>query len=402
MASSPPEAPPREGLSRGLVFFLAAGAGLSVATLYYCQPLLGILSRGIGGSPQAVGWVPTLTQLGYALGILLLVPLGDRFDRRRLILLKAVLLVLALLAAAAAPGLGVLLAASLAIGLFATLAQDIVPAAAQLAPVSQRGKVIGTVMTGLLLGIVLSRVVSGAVAEHSSWRALFCGAAASIVALGVGAWWTLPRFTPTIQHGYGELLRSLGQLWRRHAALRRATLAQGLLSIAFSAFWTTLALLLVAAPFHLGSQAAGLYGLVGAAGALAAPIAGRVADRSGPEQVTRLGAGLVAVSFAILFTWPLLSPIAQLWLLGLCAIGFDLGVQSSLIAHQSIIYSLDQQAQSRVNAVLIVGMFIGMAFGSALASALLAHWGWLAVVALATASALGALAVRLRPTARPL
>ncbi|HEY9722027.1 MAG TPA: MFS transporter [Oscillatoriaceae cyanobacterium] len=386
-------------LPRGLVLFLAAGAGLSVATLYYNQPVLGLLTKELGASPQAVGWVSTMTQLGYALGILFLVPLGDRFDRRRIILCKTGLLVLALLAAGFAPSLGFLLAASLVIGLAATLAQDIVPTAAHLAPVAQRGKVIGTVMTGLLLGIVLSRVVSGIVAEHFSWRTLFLGAAASIVLLGIGAWRTLPSFEPPVRHGYGELLRSLVRLWQRHPALRRAALAQGLLSVAFSAFWTTLALMLYAAPFHLGSEAAGAFGLAGAAGALAAPVAGRISDRSGPEQVTRLGAGLVIVSFAVLFLWPLLPVPVRLWLLGLCAVGFDLGVQSALIAHQSIIYSLDPQAQSRVNAVLIVGMFIGMALGSALGSALLAHWGWLAVTALATASAVGALAIRLWPKA---
>jgi predicted MFS family arabinose efflux permease len=387
-------------LPAALVLFLAAGAGLSVASLYYSQPMLGGLGADIAASDRAVGWVPTLTQLGYALGLLFLAPLGDRYDRRRIILAKAAVLALALLAAAVAPSIGLLLVASLMIGLAATLAQDIVPSAAHLAPESHRGKVVGTVMTGLLLGIVLSRVISGFVAQHLGWRAVYFGAAASIVLFGLGAWRGLPSFQPTIRHGYGELLSSLGHLWRRHGALRRAALSQGLLSVGFSAFWSTLAVMLHAAPFHLGSAAAGAFGLAGAAGALAAPIAGRIADRRGPEPVTRLGAGLVIVSFAAMFWLPQLSPHAQLWLIAICTLGFDLGVQATLIAHQAIIYGIDAGARSRLNAILFVGMFIGMAAGSALGSMLQAQWGWMAVTALATASATGALTVRLWPASR--
>jgi predicted MFS family arabinose efflux permease len=385
-------------LPAALVLFLAAGAGLSVASLYYSQPMLGVLGADIAASDRAVGWVPTLTQLGYALGILFLAPLGDRYDRRRIILGKAVVLALALLAAALAPSIGLLLVASLTIGLAATLAQDIVPSAAQLAPEAHRGKVVGTVMTGLLLGIVLSRVVSGFVAEHFGWRAVYFGADASIVLVGLQAWRSLPRFQPTLRHGYGELLVSLGLLWKRHGSLRRAALSQGLLCVGFSAFWSTLAVMLHAAPFHLGSEAAGAFGLAGAAGALAAPVAGRIADRRGPEQVTRLGAAVVIVSFAAMFLLPQLSPRAQLWLIGACALGFDLGVQASLIAHQTIIYGIDAGARSRLNAVLFVGMFIGMAAGSALGSMLQAQWGWPALTALATVTAAGALAVRLWPS----
>ena len=386
-------------LPQGLVLFFAAGAGLSVATLYYSQPMLGVLGADIGASGHAVGWVPTLTQMGYAIGILLLAPLGDRYDRRRIILAKAAALILALLFAALAPSIGPLLVSSLLIGLCATMTQDIVPAAAHLASNTQRGKVVGTVMTGVLLGIVLSRVVSGLVAAHFGWRAVFFGAAASITMFGVAALRGLPRFKPTIRHSYGELLYSLVHLWCRHGALRRATLSQGLLSIGFSAFWSTLAVMLYAAPFHLGSEIAGAFGLAGAAGALAAPIAGGLADRQGPQRVTRLGAGLVALSFSVMFLMPLLSTQAQLWLLAASAVGFDLGIQATLIAHQTIIYSLDRSASSRLNAIMFVGMFLSMAIGSALGSLLQAQWGWPAVTTLATASALGGVAVRLWPMA---
>jgi predicted MFS family arabinose efflux permease len=380
-----------------LVLLLASGAGLSVASLYYSQPMLGILAADIGVSAVDIGFVPTLTQLGYALGILLLAPLGDRHDRRNIILIKAALLVLSLLAAAISPSLGILLAASLAIGLSATLAQDIVPAAATLAHESRRGKVVGTVMTGLLLGILLSRVVSGFVAEHFGWRTMFVLAAAGVAIIGMAAWRGLPRFSPTTTMPYPALLGSLLDLVRRHAALRRAALAQGLLSIGFSAFWSTLAVMLHAEPFHLGSSVAGAFGLAGAIGALGAPVAGHLADRRGPELVTRLGTALTAFSFAIMCLSPFLSPTAQLWLLGIGAVGFDLGVQTTLIAHQTIVYGIDHGARSRLNAVLFVSMFIGMAVGAALASALLAQWGWIAVTGMATFSALAALAVRFWP-----
>jgi predicted MFS family arabinose efflux permease len=379
------------GIPATLVFLLAAGAGLGAATLYYAQPMLGVLGNDFQATPGAIGLVPTLTQLGYALGILLLAPLGDRYDRRRIILGKVVALAVALLAAAAAPNLGVLLAASLAIGLAATLAQDIVPAMATLAPDAHRGKMVGTVMTGLLLGILLSRVVSGWVAEQWGWRTMFVLAASSIALLGVAVWYRLPRFVPTTSMRYVALLGSLLTLWRRHAELRRAAVAQGLLSIGFSAFWSTLAVMLHAAPFHLGSGAAGAFGLAGAAGALAAPLAGRIADRKGPELVTRIGAALVVAAFlAMAFGTD------QLWLIALGAVVFDLGAQAALIAHQSIVYSIEPAARSRLNAVLFVGMFTGMSSGAFLGSVVLGQWGWLGVCVLAVVSALGALAVRLR------
>ena len=384
-------------LPASLVLLLATGAGLSVASLYYAQPMLGVLGADIGASGRAVGFIPTLTQLGYALGILLLAPLGDRFDRRRIVLIKAAALCAALLVAGAAPSIGVLLAASLAIGLAATMAQDIVPAAATLAPEASRGKTVGTVMTGLLLGILLSRVVSGFVAEHFGWRSMFIAAAASIALVGAAAWRGLPRFRPTTHLAYGALLGSLATLWSRHGTLRRAAFAQGLLAVGFSAFWSTLAVMLHGEPFHLGSAAAGAFGLAGAAGALAAPLAGRLADRRGPELVTRLGAGLVVVSFAAMGLAPLMPPHAQLWLLALAAVGFDLGMQAALIAHQTIVYGIEPGARSRLNAVLFTAMFIGMAAGSALGALALAQWGWVGVTGLATGTAAAALAVRLWP-----
>ncbi|MBB1625340.1 MFS transporter [Achromobacter sp. UMC71] len=386
-----------QDLSAGLVLLLAIGAGLAVASLYYNQPMLGVLGADLRASAGELGWIPTLTQLGYAFGILTLAPLGDRYNRKRIVLLKVGALSAALLLAAMAPSASVLLAASFAIGLSATLAQDIVPAAAALAPPAYRGRIVGTVMTGLLLGILLSRVISGVVAEQFGWRAMFLAAAVSILALGAALWRGLPAFAPTTQLPYAELLRSLGRLWREHGELRRAALAQGLLSLGFSAFWSTLAVMLHGAPFHLGSAAAGAFGLAGAAGALAAPLAGRYADRRGPNAVSRLGAALTALSFAVMALLPLLPPQSGLWLLAASTIGFDLGIQVALIAHQSIVYGIDPAARSRLNAVLMVSVFIGMAAGGALGSLALATWGWMGVTLVATAAAAGALLLRVLP-----
>jgi len=384
----------RPVLSRRLTLLLAIGAGLSVASLYYSQPMLGVLAGDIGASERSAGLVPTLTQLGYALGILLLAPLGDRHDRRLIMLVKAALLTIALLLAGTSPSLATLLPASLLIGLTATLAQDIVPAAATLAPEAQRGKVVGTIMTGLLTGILLSRVISGLVAEQFGWRAMFFIAATTIMLMGVAIHRFLPRFQPSTMLPYHALLGSVFSLWGQHDALRRAAVAQGLLSVGFSAFWSTLAIMLHDGPFHLGSAVAGTFGLAGAAGALTAPLAGFLADRKGPEIVTRVGASLSALAFVLLSLTATWSINVQLIILGVGAVLFDLGVQASLIAHQSVIYRIDPAARSRLNAVLFVCMFIGMAAGSVAGSVLLANYGWIGVTALAASASLAALAVR--------
>lgn len=382
---------PAAPLSTALTWLLATATGLAVASIYYVQPLLGLLSGQFGVGSAAIGLLPTLTQLGYAAAILLLSPLGDRFDRRRIILVKAAALVAALAFAAAAPGFVALCVASVAIGLTATLAQDLVPAAATLAPEAERGRRVGQVMTGLLLGILLSRVASGAVAAVAGWRAVFAAAAVAVALLIPLLWRGLPRFVPATQAGYGALLASMAGLWMQHAPLRRAALAQGLLSVAFSAFWSTLALVLAGPEFGQGSAVAGAFGLAGAAGALIAPLAGGIADRRGPGAVIRVGALLVLVAFAA----QALAP-ASLALLVAVAVVFDLGVQAALVSHQSIVYGLDAAARSRLNAVLVSSMFVGMAGGAALGSALLAAWGWRAVPALGAAAALGALAVARR------
>jgi predicted MFS family arabinose efflux permease len=381
-------------LSPNVVFLLAAGAGLSVASIYYSQPMLGIMGDAFHAGVSDTGLVPTLTQVGYALGILLLAPLGDRHDRRQIIRVKGVLLALTLLLCGFSSSFPLLLLSSLAIGLAATVAQDIIPAAATLASDANRGKTVGTVMTGLLAGILLSRVFSGVVAEYFGWRSVYFLAAVGvlIITFAIGA--VLPRFKPNTTLSYPALLRSLGKLWAEYPELRRAALAQGLLSVAFSAFWSTLAVML-AERYQLGSAVAGAFGLAGAAGALAAPLAGALADRHGPDYVTKIGAAMVVCSFALMFLLPLLSVPAQLALIALSAVGFDLGIQATLVAHQTIIYAINPAARSRLNAIMFTLVFIGMASGAALGSKILESAGWTGVIALATVVATGGLVLRM-------
>ena len=370
--------------SRWLIFVLALGAGFSVAAIYYAQPLLPLMGADLALSITGMGLVPTLTQAGYALGILFLLPLGDRYDRRTLILAKSAALALLLLACSVTGQLHSLLTVSLLLGMAATMAQDIVPAAAILAPEGKQGKTVGTVMTGLLLGILLSRTVSGLVGEAFGWREMYQLAALSIALVGVLLWKVLPPFAAHSTLRYPALMVSLAQLWRRYPALRRAALAQGFLSVAFSAFWSTLAVML-AEHYRMGS----------AAGALAAPLAGHLADKVGAEKVTQLGALLVTVSFALMFLLPTLPVHGQWLLIALSAVGFDLGLQSSLVAHQNLVYSLEPQARGRLNALLFSIVFIGMALGSVLGSQVYELTNWQGVVTLATLSGAVALVIRL-------
>jgi predicted MFS family arabinose efflux permease len=377
-----------------VIFILALGAGFSVAAIYYAQPLLPLMGRSLHLSVEGMGLVPTLTQAGYALGILFLLPLGDRHDRRMLIVSKSALLAVLLFLCSLTSGLHTLLIVSLLIGMMATMAQDIVPAAAILSPAGKQGKTVGTVMTGLLLGILLSRTVSGLVGAAFGWREMYQAAAVSIAAMGVLLWFSLPRFATHSTLSYPALMKSMAHLWRRYPELRRAALAQGFLSVAFSAFWSTLAVMLFE-HFQMGSAVAGGYGIAGAAGALAAPLAGGLADKVGAARVTQLGAALVTVSFALMFALPALPAHGQLALIALSAVGFDLGLQSSLVAHQNLVYGLEPQARGRLNALLFTVVFIGMASGSALGSQLYAMAGWTGVIALATASGAIALLIRL-------
>lgn len=393
LAAGRPGAATLPTLDTALVILLACATGLTVAALYYNQPILGMLAEEFHASTIEIGRIPTLTQIGYTAGILLLAPLADRYDRRKVILVKLVMLAAGLAAMAVTRNLSELCVASVVIGAAASVAQDCVPAAATLAPDARRGKMVGHVMMGLLLGILLSRVVSGTVAQQFGWRAMYLGAAGLVALLAVIVQRRLPAFAPTTSDAYRQLIVSLFGLWQRHVGLRYAAVAQGFLSAAFSAFWSTLAVMLHQPPFGFGSALTGLFGIAGAVGALAAPWAGHCADRHGPHPVTRLGATLVIVSFVAFAVVP-----ENLWLLIAGTLLFDLGVQVSLIAHQSIIYGLDPAARSRLNAILIGAMFVGMSIGSACGSIAIAHAGWRGVSLFAAACGLAALGTRFLAT----
>lgn len=370
-------------MSRGLVWLMAAAAGLSAANLYYHQPLLGDIGRTFQASDRALGLIPTVTQVGYALGLLLIVPLGDSLERRRIIVIMSALVSLALVGVAVAPGLPWMVAASGLVGVTTVVPQLLVPFAANLAPAASRGRVVGTVMSGLLIGILLSRTASGFLGVRFGWRAMFWIAAALMLVLAGVLRLTLTKQPVSATLPYPALLRSLGGLVREEPVLRLHSLLGALTFGGFSAFWATLALHLQAMPQHYGPQVAGLFGVVGVAGAVAAQLAGRYADVRGDRRINALAIGILLLSFGVL------GVVGQwLWGLALGVILLDLGAQANHISNQTRVYALRPEARNRLNTVYMVTYFAGGATGAWLGSLAWSHWGWHGVCAVGGAMAL--------------
>jgi len=350
-------------------FAMAVAAGIAVATLYYNQPMLGLIEATFSESASA-GLVPTASQIGYALGLFFLVPLGDMIDRRRLIVGQFLALAAALVVAAAAPSATVLILGSALTGIAATTAQQIIPFAATLARPERRGATIGTVMSGLLCGILLSRTVAGFVATHFGWRAMFWAAVPLALLAAALMAFALPAGRPTADLRYPAALRSLAHLWTGEPRLRLATATQAALFASFSAFWTVLALRLQEPQFGLGADVAGLFGVVGAMGVLAAPLAGRLADRRGPGFIIAVGVSLVLAAWFFFGFWAGLAGLA------IGVVLLDLGVQGSMVPNQHMIYALRPEARSRINTVFMTGIFVGGALGSLGATFAYGFGGW--------------------------
>jgi len=356
----PVEAQP---LSRRLIWLMAISVGVIVANIYYAQPLLANIARDFSARVTTMGVIAMLTQVGTATGMLCFVPLGDKYNRRTLIFGLLIASSLLLSAVALAPNILLLGVASFGVGAAASAVHLIVPFAAHLSPPSQRGRVVGTVLSGLLLGILTARSFSGFVGSWLGWRAVYWIAAIAILVLAAILRTQLPDSRPEHVISWPALVRSMAGLIRQYSELRQAAFSGAMLFGSFSAFWTTIVFLLAAPPYHYGPSVAGLFGLVGAAGAGIAPIVGRFADRRGPRLAVLIGILITIFAFIVL----LFGARSLAALIG-GVILLDLGVQAGHVANQTRIYALDARARSRLNTVYMFCYFCGGALGSSLAA----------------------------------
>jgi predicted MFS family arabinose efflux permease len=369
-------------LSSRLVLLMAVAAGAAVANIYYAQPLLSTIAHDFSVSDGTAGLLVTTSQVGYAAGLVLLVPLGDLLERRRLITGILLITALALLATALAPSFSVLAAALLVVGVTSVVAQILVPLASSLAAEEERGRVLGKVMSGLLVGILVARTASGLLSELDGWRLVFGISAGLMLALSLVLHRSLPQVRPTTDLSYPGLLRSVGKLVATQPTLRVRMIYGALGMGQFSVLWTTIAFLLAGKPYGYSDATIGLFGLVGLAGALAAQAAGRLADRGRHHLSTGLFFSTMLVSWGAIAAGK--SSLGAL-IAGIAVL--DLGIQGAQITSQSVIYALDPAARSRITTAYMTTVFASAAIFSALASAIYDSGGWSDVATLGGALA---------------
>ncbi|MCC3374183.1 MFS transporter [Cohnella sp. REN36] len=362
-----------------LTLLLAAACGVIVANLYYAQPLVGVISSSIGLSANSSGLIVTLTQIGYVVGLLFIVPMGDIVENRRLVAASLLLTGVALAIMAVSKQAVPFLAASFVIGIGSVAAQVLVPFASYLASDSSRGRVVGNVMSGLLLGIMLSRPLSSLVADFLGWHAIFALSAAAVIVLAIVLSKVLPSRKPTTDTRYTALLGSMRHLLRTTPILRRRAAYHACAFATFSLFWTTVPLMLSGPIFHFSQIHIALFALVGVAGAIAAPLAGRLADRGWTKPATGIALATVIVSMLL----PLMihtGSITGIVILVVSAILLDAGVSANLVLGQRALFSLSPEIRSRLNGLFMAIFFFGGAIGSAIGGWTYAAGGWSAVL----------------------
>lgn len=378
----------RQAIRRSLVVLFAVACGVSVATLYYAQPLLPSVARSLHVGSATAALIVTAGQVGYGVGLALLVPLGDMVVRRRLVPVLLLGAAGALAAAAAAPTLLVLAVAVAVAGAASVSAQVLVPFAAHLADDRHRGRVVGTVMSGLLLGILLARTFSGAVAQLAGWRTVYVVAAVAVALLALLLARTLPGEDERRRVRYGTLLRSVVDLMATERLLRLRSALGALVFAAFNVLWTSLAFLLAGPPYHYNRVVIGLFGLLGAGGALGAAFSGRLSDRGHERLVTTASLAVLCGSFGLLALGR-----TQLWALVVGIVAADLTIQSVHIQNQQLVFGIDPEARSRLNTAYMVSYFVGGSAGSAATGAAYGLAGWDGVVVLGSAVSAAALVV---------
>jgi len=374
---------------RALMPLLAVSAFAVAGTIHYQTPSLAAISAAFDADAAAAGWVPTLSFAGLLAGNLFLVPLGDRLDKRRLILGELAVLVLALIAMAAAPSIAALAAASFVVGVCSSLPQLFVPIVTELAPPERRGRTVGTLLTALFVGILFARISGGLIAEHLGWRWNYVLSAAMVLALAPVLSARLPPMPARSRLGYGTLMWSIARLLAAHRQLQRVAAIQFLLGLCYGGFWATVAPML-AAFHHVGPLEAGLMGIPGAAGILVARPAGRWMDRSGAGPVVATGVAIVCAGWTA-FSFSALSILAVV----AGAMLLDCGLRTAMVANQTLVNAAVPEARSRANTIFATHVWAGNASGALLASGAFARFGWSAVCAVALSAAALALLIQL-------